>query len=51
MKTKNQTEQHLLELAVTTAANEDGISPGSPREAARLRASRRGARTKSGARA
>jgi hypothetical protein len=27
MKTKNQTEQHLLELAVATAANEDGISP------------------------
>jgi len=29
MKTKNQTEQHLLELAVATAANEDGISPPS----------------------
>jgi hypothetical protein len=29
MKTKNQTEQHLLELAVATAANEDGISPSS----------------------
>ncbi len=27
MKTKNQTEHHLLELAATTAANEDGISP------------------------
>jgi hypothetical protein len=27
MKTKNQTEQDLLELAVTSAANEDGISP------------------------
>ena len=27
MKTKHQTEHHLLELAVTTAANEDGISP------------------------
>lgn len=27
MKTKNQTEQHLLELAVAKAANEDGISP------------------------
>ncbi|HYJ42411.1 MAG TPA: hypothetical protein VEW08_16590 [Steroidobacteraceae bacterium] len=27
MKTKNQTEQYLLELAVATAANEDGISP------------------------
>ena len=27
MKTKNQTEQHMLELAVATAANEDGISP------------------------
>jgi len=29
MKTKNQTEQHLLELAVAKAANEDGISPPS----------------------
>jgi hypothetical protein len=29
MKTKNQTEQHLLELAAATAANEDGISPPS----------------------
>jgi len=27
MKTKNQTEHDLLELAVATAANEDGISP------------------------
>ena len=27
MKTKNQTEHHLLELAVANAANEDGISP------------------------
>jgi hypothetical protein len=27
MKTKNQTEHHLLELAETTAANEDGINP------------------------
>jgi hypothetical protein len=26
MKTKNQTEQHLLELAVKSAANEDGIA-------------------------
>jgi hypothetical protein len=26
MKTKNQTEHDLLELAVATAANEDGIS-------------------------
>ncbi|HEU5137177.1 MAG TPA: hypothetical protein VFU13_18660 [Steroidobacteraceae bacterium] len=33
MKTKNQTEQHLLELAVATAANEDGITPANPREA------------------
>ncbi len=32
MKTKNQTEQHLLELAVATAANEDGISPDASRE-------------------
>jgi hypothetical protein len=27
MKTKNQTEQNLLELAVNSAANEDGIAP------------------------
>ena len=27
MKTKNQTEQNLLELAAKSAANEDGISP------------------------
>lgn len=27
MKTKNQTEHHLLELATTSAANEDGINP------------------------
>ena len=27
MKTKNQTEQKLLELAVTKAANDDGVSP------------------------
>jgi len=26
MKTKNQTEHHLLELATAKAANEDGIS-------------------------
>ena len=32
MKTNNQTEHHLLELAVATAANEDGISPASSRE-------------------
>ena len=32
MKTKNQTEQNLLELAVATAANEDGIAPAGPRE-------------------
>ena len=32
MKTKNQTEQHMLELAVATAANEDGISPAAARE-------------------
>jgi hypothetical protein len=30
MKTKNQTEQYLLELAVNSAANEDGISPANP---------------------
>jgi len=32
MKTNNQTEHHLLELAAATAANEDGISPASTRE-------------------
>jgi hypothetical protein len=32
MKTKNQTEHHLLELATTNAANEDGISPDAARE-------------------
>ena len=32
MKTKNQTEQNLLELAVNSAANEDGF--GSSREPA-----------------
>ena len=32
MKTKNQTEHSLLELAVAKAANEDGISPASTRE-------------------
>jgi hypothetical protein len=31
MKTKNQTEQSVLELA-TSAANEDGISPAPVRE-------------------
>jgi hypothetical protein len=38
MKTKNQTEQHLLELAVATAANEDGISPAARESAARKQA-------------
>lgn len=32
MKTKNQTEQNLLELASNSAANEDGISPAPARE-------------------
>jgi hypothetical protein len=32
MKTKNQTEQNLLELAAKSAANEDGISPAAARE-------------------
>lgn len=32
MKTKNQTEHHLLELAASTAANEDGISPAGSRD-------------------
>jgi hypothetical protein len=36
MKTKNQTEHHLLELAASTAANEDGISPAA-RDAASSR--------------
>jgi hypothetical protein len=34
MKTKNQTEQNLLELAVKSAANEDGISSVNTRDAA-----------------
>jgi hypothetical protein len=34
MKTKNQTEQNLLELAVNSAANEDGFSPANAREPA-----------------
>jgi hypothetical protein len=37
MKTKNQTEQHLLELAVAKAANEDGISPPGRNTAAPVR--------------
>ena len=37
MKTKNQTEQHLLELAVDKAANEDGISPSARDNAAPAR--------------
>ena len=32
MKTKNQTGHDLLELAVSSAANEDGISPAGTRE-------------------
>ena len=32
MKTKNQAEHSLLELAITKAANEDGISPVTTRE-------------------
>jgi hypothetical protein len=32
MKTKNQTERSLLELAINKAANEDGISPSAKRE-------------------
>ena len=34
MKTKNQTEQNLLELAVKSAANEDAISSAAARESA-----------------
>jgi hypothetical protein len=33
MKSKNQTEHSLLELAVAKAANEDGISPAGSRDA------------------
>jgi hypothetical protein len=32
MKTKNQTEQNLLELAVNSAANDEGFAPASARE-------------------
>jgi len=32
MKTKNQTEHRLLELATTSAANEDGLSPAAALE-------------------
>jgi len=32
MKTKNQTEHPLLELALTSAANEDGISQAGTRD-------------------
>ena len=32
MKTKNQTEQELFELAVAKAANDDGSSPADLRE-------------------
>jgi len=32
MKTKNHTEQGLLELADTNAANEDGLTPPAMRE-------------------
>jgi hypothetical protein len=32
MKTKNQTEHSLLELAINKAANEDGFAPGTTRE-------------------
>jgi hypothetical protein len=34
MKTKNQSEQNLLDLGTSSAANEDGISPAAPRDAA-----------------
>ncbi len=33
MKTKNQTGHALLELAIAKAANEDGISPATARDA------------------
>ena len=34
MKTKNQSEQNLLDLGGSNAANEDGISPSAPRDVA-----------------
>ena len=34
MKTKNQSEQDLLDLGTSKAANEDGISPAAPRDVA-----------------
>lgn len=34
MKTKNQTEHSMLELAINKAANEDGFSSGTAREVA-----------------
>jgi hypothetical protein len=34
MKTKNQTEQAMLELPVTSAANEEGFSAGNSHDAA-----------------
>jgi hypothetical protein len=34
MKTKNQSEQNLLDLGNSSAANEDGISPAASREVA-----------------
>ena len=51
MKTKNQTGQALLELAVDKAANDDGIAPPAARESPQPVASRAGVRKKSGARA
>jgi hypothetical protein len=33
MKTKNQTGHSLLELAITKAANDDGVAPPAAREA------------------
>jgi hypothetical protein len=35
MKTKNQTGHSLLELAITKAANDDGISPATARDTSR----------------
>ena len=34
MKTKNQSEQNLLDLGTSKAANEDGISPAAQRDVA-----------------
>jgi hypothetical protein len=37
MKTKNQAEQTLLQLAIDKAANEDGIAPAAARDVTAVR--------------